>query len=120
MWLYCLCGVGNFGPFGGMASGLLAFHTHFYFIFLASPIRNMCVLGLQLSALVMHSVVQLCCYFVVSSFAHLFYTHLQSRQVDLTLARETLKLRCEDLKNTRQISMGGGVDAQVYLQLGGV
>ena len=38
----------------------------------------MCVLGLQLSALEMHSVVQLCCYFVFSSFVHSFYTYLQN------------------------------------------
>ena len=31
MWLYCLCGGGNLGPFGGMASSLLAFCTHFFF-----------------------------------------------------------------------------------------
>ena len=40
-------------------------------------IRNMCV-GVAKSAVVMRSVVQLCCYFVVCSFVHSFSTHLQS------------------------------------------
>ena len=35
MWLYCLCGVGNLGLFGGTASGLLALTPTFSFICLA-------------------------------------------------------------------------------------
>ena len=112
MWLHCLCGVGNLGPFGGMASGLLAFHTHLCFIFLASPIRNMCALGLQLPALVMHSVIQLCCYFVVSSFVHSFYTYLQSvnnqlesARGDLAIAREIARQRKSEEVVTGQRTM---------------
>ena len=45
--------------------------------------QYVCVLGLQLSALVMHSVVQLCCYFVVSGGVHLFYTHLGGAEADV-------------------------------------
>ena len=49
------------------------------FLFYYSSIthsQRVCV-GVAMSAVEMHSVVQLCCYFVVSSFVHSFYTYLQ-------------------------------------------
>ena len=49
-----------------------------------------CVLGLQLSALEIYSVVQRCCYFVVSSLLHSLSTHLQKKSAELLIAREDL------------------------------
>ena len=65
MWLYCLCGVGNFGPFGGTASGLLAFPHYLYFIFPAMTHSQHVCVGVAKSAVEMlHSFVF---YSVVSS-----------------------------------------------------
>ena len=101
MWLYCLCGGGNLGSFGGTASGLLAFHTHFFFYLSSMAHSQYVCVGLQLSALEMHSVVQLCCYFVVSSFVHSLSIHIQNKRAELLSAREDLKIAHEDLKNAR-------------------
>ena len=89
MWLYCLCGRVNLGPFRGMASSLLAFHTYFILSFQHDPFAT-CVLGLQLSALEIYSVVQRCCYFVVSSLVHSLSTHLQKKSAELLIARVDL------------------------------
>ena len=48
------------------------------------------MLGLQLSALEIYSVVQRCCYFVVSSLVHSLSTHLQKKSAELLIAREDL------------------------------
>ena len=49
----------------------------------------MCV-GVAKSAVVMRSVVQLCCYFVVCSFVHSFSTHLQLVREERLCARQVL------------------------------
>ena len=71
MWLYCLCGGGNFGPFGGTASDLLAFPHHLYFIFPAmTHLQHVCV-GVAKSAVEMHSFVFILLFrVVVHYFAH--------------------------------------------------
>ena len=93
MWLYCLCGVGNLGPFGGTASGLLAFHTHFLFqLSSMTHSQHVCV-WVAKSAVVMYSVVQLFVV-VVSSFVHSPSTHLQSvnKQLESALRQSTLAM----------------------------
>ena len=62
----------------------------------------MCV-GVAKSAVVMRSVVQLCCYFVVCSFVHSFSTHLQLVREEVEARQEVTKLESEVDKLQKEI-----------------
>ena len=68
MWLYCLCGVGNLGPFGGTASGPDFLHQYLFHLCNITHSQHECV-GIAKLACVFHNLVF---YFVVSSGVHSF------------------------------------------------
>ena len=78
----------------------------------------MCVLGLQLSALEMHSVMQLCCYFVVCSFVHSFSTHLtdtSGRSVECTQEPGVGEGSCSEGCSCRGMHVGAYVMTLFFL-----